>query len=56
MFTGFGGVIASRSTLFESFLMSSMTDENPPFSDKSDVVLIFIAVIFLFGTDVNKYL
>ena len=26
-FTGFGGVIASRSTPVESFLMTSMTDE-----------------------------
>ena len=34
MFTEFGGVIASRSTPFESFLMSSMTNENPPFSDE----------------------
>ena len=37
MFTGFDGVIASRSTPFESFLMSSMTDKNPPFSDESDL-------------------
>ena len=36
-FTGFCGVIASRSTPFESFLMSSMTDENPPVSDESDL-------------------
>ena len=36
-FTGFGSVIASRSSLFESFLMSSMTDESPPVSDESDL-------------------
>ena len=35
--TGFGGVIASRSSPFESFLMSSMTDESPPVSDESDL-------------------
>ena len=33
MVTEFGGVIASRSTPFESFLMS-LTNENPPFSDE----------------------
>ena len=36
-FTGFGGVIASRSCLFESLLMSSMTDESPPVLDESDL-------------------
>ena len=35
--SGFGGVIASRSSPFESFLMSSMTDESPPVSDESDL-------------------
>ena len=28
------GFVAARSTSFESFLMSSMTDENPPFLDE----------------------
>ena len=28
------GFVAARSTPFESFLMSSMTDENPPFLDE----------------------
>ena len=36
-FTGFGGVIASRSSPFESVLISSMTDESPPISDESDL-------------------
>ena len=30
-------MIASRSYPFESFLMSSMTDESPPVSDESDL-------------------
>ena len=29
--------VAARSTPFESFPMSSVTDENPPFSDEFDL-------------------
>ena len=36
-FIGCGGVIASKSSPFDSFLMSSMTDESPPVSDESDL-------------------
>ena len=45
-FTGFGGVIASRSSPFESFLMSSMTDESPPVSGESDLDNLLVVVIY----------